>query len=202
MLNGQTMKYLARAFWLLGIASLVFGLVSCWRYQGSKYSLPPVRDTDGDYRPYVAFAGFFTGMLGGAVALSLGIYLRGCAKQARSSASVNEVLMVLRPRFCPKCGKPLRMSDCNWGTQFGFVPRLLCSECKVYAEHSGAIVFGLGVLLLLRACLIPAPERLEALSVISVPVGICLFLIGIIRMDRQHRKAKKYASRRRSGVWV
>ena len=194
------MKYLARIFIGTGVLCMILGLVSCWQDPDPGHSPPPGFDADGDHRPYLAFGRFFTWMAGGAVAVCVGFYFRGDATQGSSLLSRADVLTLIRPCFCPRCGKPLRLSDCRSGKQFGFLPRLLCSECMVYAEYSGAFIFSLGVLLLLRAFLLPVPAQLEALSLISVPAGVCLVLVGTIRLDRQYRRAKKYASKLGSTV--
>ena len=190
------MKYLARTLFVIAIASFAFGLVSCWRNPDPNRTAPPGYEADGDHRPYVAFSRFFAGLAGGGVALALGAFFRSKAREQFSFSGQIELLSVLRPRFCPKCGKPLSRRDCERAKQFGLLPRLLCSNCKVYGGYSGAIVFGVGVLLLLRAFLIPAPEALLALSVLSVPVGICFLFVGILRIERQQKMAKKYASTR------
>src|SRR5439155_21266025 len=101
--------------------------------------------------------------------------------------------------FCPKCGKPLRRSECLRGKQFGIVPRLLCPECKSYVERSGALAFASGVALLLGAILGPLtsegwPDMVIASTCISAPIRLCLFLVGILALDRQARKAKHYVS--------
>ena len=195
------MKLLAWIFILVGLASILFGLGSCRHYYAVNpppEAYQPGWDADAQAEPYIAFETFFYTMAGGVIAISLGLYLRRRVRPDFSVLRLAERLTILRPRFCPKCGKPLRARDCRREKMVGFIPRLVCADCIVGAEHSGALVFATGFILIFGGFLVFSFCIDRALIaffwLISLPVGFGVCVIGVLRWDRQFRRAKRYIS--------
>jgi len=73
------MKLLSWAFFLVGIACFLIGLVSCHHYyvvNPPPEASQPGWNSEAQSYPYVAAENFFYLMAGGVIALSLGFYFR------------------------------------------------------------------------------------------------------------------------------
>jgi hypothetical protein len=186
-------KYLAIAFLILGIVCITFGC-----HHSDIPSGAPNTDTEGA-RSLADIEHFCSATLLGLVAIVFGLYFADRARAGRAVIHGSAALALTRPRFCPKCGKPLRMSECKRGKQFGFIPRRLCPECGSFVEQSGARIFGLGFVLLFWAIFggfrwEGAPDFVLATACIAGPIGFILFVAGAGIVDRQFRLVKRYES--------
>ena len=82
-----TRKILSWILFVVGIACIVFGLVSCHHYyvvNPPPEAYQPGWDGEAQAYPYIAFERFFYIMAGGVLSLSLGFYLRGKVRKIHS----------------------------------------------------------------------------------------------------------------------
>ncbi|MCD6052022.1 MAG: hypothetical protein K0Q55_3440 [Verrucomicrobia bacterium] len=94
-------------------------------------------------------------------------------------------------RFCPKCGKGLRIADCGVRLKWGLVKELSCRECQVPSYTSGQVFLGLGLALGFIGLLMT-----EYLLIL----GIGMMLFSLVRYQQQSRAALKSASRSGASV--
>lgn len=94
----------------------------------------------------------------------------------------------MHTHFCPQCGQALKQSDCKKEKRLGFLSRFSCARCGVAAQESGGIIFVTGFAFAVIGSL------LGHLGVVLVIGGLALCALGIIRLLRQFRAARLYAS--------
>ena len=187
------MKYLA---WTLIIAGLISILCEFESYRRSytanvsKDIGQPSRDADENATPFGEGERFIYLMGAGIVAISAGLYLRSRARSDSGTARLAERLTITRLIFCPNCGRPLRINESTNAKLLGFIPRLICGECKVGTEWSGAAIFGVGFVLAFSGFLFI--EAISLIAFILIFAGLVACLIGIVRWERQSSKAKRY----------
>ena len=92
-------------------------------------------------------------------------------------------------RFCPRCGKGLRDSECEELARFGFITQLRCKICHVPVETSG------GVFLTICAILISLSYFIIALDRAFFQIACGFFAFGALRYIRQYRAQQKYKHR-------
>ncbi len=91
----------------------------------------------------------------------------------------------MHDRFCPRCGKALRDSDCEKQTKYGFVMQLRCGDCHVPTEYSGSVFVVIAVILIVVGGFIMLERPFTAIA-----GGLLVF--SAIRFIRQYFAWKKY----------
>ena len=193
------MKYLAWSLIIVGLMAIFFGFESCHHeravYLASHPSFPPEADLDASTMDEISI--FST--CGGIIVLCLGLYLRSRTGSGSAAWRMAERMTFSRSRFCPKCGRPLKTSECIKEERPGFSPRLKCGDCDVRVSYSGMIIISIGVCIVFAAigtlCVISTFGFVGAASLLLLPVGLGLCGAGALQSDRQMRKAKEYFSR-------
>jgi hypothetical protein len=189
------MRYLAWALIFSGLVCILCELESCRRFY---YASPspdtgqPYLDGDADATLFIEGEGFIYMIGSGIVATCLGLYMRRWARSDSAAARLAERLTITRPIFCPQCGRPLRINESTKAKLLGFIPRLICAECKVGTEFSGAAIFCAGFVL--AFCGFLFLEKIPLLFT-SIFGGLMTCLIGVVRWERQFSKAKRFISR-------
>ncbi len=193
------MKYLPTIALILGIAGVAFSPLCCREVRVAVFpaaAISPDVYPSGEGWNSKAFAEtkWFLGMLGfGLVSLAFSGYLH---ERSKGGNFVDRVMM--HARFCSKCGRPLRRRDCVRKKQFGFIPRLACPECNGYARWSSGVLMAAGLILTGGPFCLVANDRGKFLDVLGEAgsylfiSGFVIFMLGLLRHDRQHTKARHY----------
>jgi hypothetical protein len=197
------MKYLSWTLIVIGLATILFGFVSCNHAANASDAGRAYTDSEGDATPFIVYTRFIYTTGAAAIIVSLGLYLRTWARPEFSISRLAAHSTILYPRFCPKCGKPLRCTDCDKFKSPGFISRLVCRDCGVPVEYSGARVFAVAVILTVCSFLISSFGMnynhgvifvLAIIAIFSIPIGLILCLISFFVMQRQFSKGRQYFS--------
>ena len=188
-------KVLAKLLLGVGFIGVMFGLASCRGFQEDKVdqtTLPNIQASERSIYATAFGAGIFL----------VGLYLN--AKVPKGQSVVAADIAVVRAWFCPECKKALRPAQCARGRRFGPVPRMTCPDCGASVERSGARITLVGLVLLAGfllpiGCLgfPPVPDFVEEAGVICFLIGIPVFIVGLLRMDRQPRRLQDYGTERK-----
>ena len=98
-------------------------------------------------------------------------------------------VFAMHTHFCPQCGQALKQSDCKREARSRFFSRFQCTRCGVAVQESGGIIFVTGFAFAIIGSLLGHP------GVVLVIGGLALCALGIMRLLRQFRAARLYASK-------
>lgn len=187
-------KYVSTMLLVLGLLGLTFGFGSCRRLEGG---WDETTDLAGLKRAQSSLVCIFWG----AVAFSIGLYLRGKTPGVRNTSQLRADLTLLSARFCPKCNRAFRGADCKKTKLFGLISRWECPQCKAHLELFGAKIMAVGLALVL-ASFLPVlfinwphmPDILMAISSLACPASLPVLAVGLMRLNRQPRIVQDYGS--------
>lgn len=199
------MKYLGIAFLIWSIAIVGFAF---------KKSDFPTSAPGTEARGLAVMERRCRGILLGMTVLLVGVYLLDRSRSSQALAHAGAALMITHTRFCPKCGKPSRKSECARAVpkassgiwkQFWIIPPRSCPECGSYVEMSAVRILGLGFVLLFWGELScfgfqGVPDFVLAPACISGLLGIVVFPIGLLVHERQFRKIKHYLAAHKAPI--